>query len=493
MISRFGSGGGAVVALALAGVVAATLLVNQPIRFPLDDAYITIANAQQIVTGAVDSYGYSRPTGATSPMHMLLLVPLGPVIDWPAASLALAVLAALAYVWGLYRALLTISSHRGIAILGSIAGFMGIKLWYQLMNGLETGLAMAAVVWTVHLAQFPDDPLRRRWLAGLIGVLPFIRPELALLTAILALAALVRLRRQPAQLVRLAALTLGIAALLAALAWLATGELIPQTAGAKVAFFGDGGLALPDRLLIVLLSVATAPLGWVLLGLAALPLIRDGWAFLAFVGAYLLASAASLPSGLMHNEQRYLFLFVPLALAGWAAVGARTDILRGRAAMVVSAGAALMIASFFLGGWSFYRDSLKITADQEQLVIWSRRNLPRDARVLIHDAGYFGWKTDFALVDVVGLKSPDSIAAHRRWTLPSAGRDRDRAVAEIALRAKVTHAIILDRPFWGDIAGHLRQAGWRLEPLRTGPDAAYRVYRLTAPASGSVAAARIGA
>ncbi|MFN3820607.1 hypothetical protein [Blastomonas sp.] len=485
MISRLGSGGGALVALTLAGVVAATLIINQPIRFPLDDAYITIANAQQIVTGAVDSYGYSRPSGATSPVHMLLLVPLGLVMDWPAASLCLAMLATLAYVGGLYQLLLTVSSHRGIAVLGSIAGFMGIKLWYQLMNGLETGLAMAAVTWTVYLAQFPDNPGRRRWLAGLIGVLPFIRPELALLSVVMAIAAMVRLYSQPAQLLRLAALTLGVAALLALLAWLATGELIPQTAGAKVAFFGDGGLSLRDRLLIVFLSVATAPLGWVLLGLAALPLIRDGWALLAFVAVYLLASAASLPSGLMHNEQRYLFICVPLALAGWAALGARADMMRGRAAIVVSVGAALMIASFFLGGWTFYRDSLKVTADQEQLVIWSRGNLPRDARVLIHDAGYFGWKTDFALVDLVGLKSPDSVVAHRRWTMPSAGRDRNRAVAEIASRAKVSHAIILDRPFWRDIAGHLRKAGWRLEPLRAGPNAAYHVYRLTPPGEPS--------
>jgi hypothetical protein len=481
MISRLGSGGGALVAVALAGVVAATLIANQPVRFPLDDAYITIANAQQIVTGAVDSYGYTRPTGATSLVHMLLLVPLGLVMAWPAASLTLAMLAASAYVLGLYQALLTISGHRGVAILGSIAGFAGIKLWYQLMNGLETGFAMAAVIWTVYLAQFPDDPARRRWLAGLIGVLPFIRPELALLTAVLAIAAAARLYRQPAQLARLAALTLGVAALLAALAWAATGELVPQTAGAKVAFFGDGGLSLPDRLLIVLLSVATAPLGWVLLGLAALPMVRDGWALLAFVGAYLLASVLSLPSGLMHNEQRYLFIFVPLALAGWAALAARADVMRGRAPMIVSAGAALMIASFFLGGWSFYRDSLRITADQEQLATWAKRNLPRDARVLIHDAGYFGWQTDFALVDVVGLKSPDSIAAHRRWTLPSAGKDRGRAVDEIARKARVTHAVILDRPFWGDIAGHLRKAGWQLDPLRAGPDDDYHVYRLTPP------------
>lgn len=212
-------------------------------------------------------------------------------------------------------------------------------------------------------------------------------------------------------------------------------------------------------------------------GLAALQMIRDGWACLAFVAIYLMASAISLPSGLAHNKQRYLYSLVPLALAGWAALSARRELLWGRARLVVSAGAMLMIAGFFVSGWSFYRDSLAMTADQEQLVVWAKANLPRDARILIHDAGYFGWQTDFALVDVVGLKSPQSIPVHRRLTLPSAGRDRGLAVADIARQARVSHAIILDRPFWGDIAQNLRDNGWQLVALRAGPGADYHVYR----------------
>lgn len=485
MGAQYRSTGAIVVALALACTMIATWLVNQPVRFPLDDAYITIANAELLLTGAVDSYGQTRPTGATSLLHLLLLTAFGAVLDWPIASLALSMLAAVLYASGLYLALRTTGVHPLLVVLGTITGFLGFQAWFQLMNGLETGWAMAAVAWAVYLAQHPDDDRRQHWLAVLIGVMPFIRPELAILSAMLALAAAIRLYRKPARLAKSALLTLGAAAIMAGLALATTGELLPQTGGAKVAFFADAGRTLAQRFMILASVLAATPLGVLLVGMVALPMFRDGWAFGGFAVLFLVASGFSLPSGLMHNEMRYLYVLVPLALVGWAALACRKDVLRGKAWPVLALAAAVAIGGFFGSGWGFYRQTLNDPADQEALVVWARSHLPPDARILIHDAGYFGWQTDFALVDVVGLKSPDSIAAHRRWTLPSAGRDRGRAVAQIALRAKVTHAIILDRPFWGDIAGHLRKAGWTLVPLRAGATTLYHVYRLAPPGQPS--------
>lgn len=483
MVSRLKSGGFWPVALALIGAFSVTLAFNRPIRFPLDDAYITIANAQQILTGAVDSYGQHLPSGATSLVHLLLLAAAGWLLDMPLALMLLSMLATLIYALGLYRAVMSIGGHRWFAVAATLAGLFAAHAWYQLNNGLETGWAMAALAWCIYLAQFPQDKVKQTWLAALLGVLPFIRPELGLLSATLAVSAALRLYREPVQLARLGVMTLVVAGILAGLALLTVGALLPQTAGAKVAFFADAGRSLGQRLAITLIILGTAPLAFVLLGLAALPRIRQGWAFVAFVLLFLAASTLSLPSGLSHNEQRYLYPLMPLAIAGWAAIAAHPQLMGGKARVLVSLAALLAATGVLTSGWQAYRDGLGFTADQEKLVAWARRNLPPDARILIHDAGYVGWQTRFRLIDVVGLKSPGSIAVHRRYTLPSAGKDRGMAVAEIARRARPTHAIVLDQPFWGDIAGYLEQAGWTLQPLRPDRDALYQLYRLTPPAA----------
>lgn len=481
MVTQHRATGAIIVAVVLLIAMIATVLVNHPVRFPLDDAYITIANAEQLLTGAKDNYGQTRPTGATSLFHLLMLAGLGMVLDWTVASLVLSMIATALYVCGLYLSLRATCAHLLIVTLGTLTGFLGFKAWFQLMNGLETGWAMAAGAWAIYLSQYPEDRRRQCWLAALIGLLPFIRPELAILSALLVLSALLRLHRQPMRLARPALIALAAAGTMAALALAATGQNVPQTGGAKVAFFADAGLPLIDRFQILWGVLSATPLGLLLIGMVGLWLVRDGWVFVGFALIYLIASGISLPSGLMHNDQRYLYILVPMALMGWAALAARRDFLGGKSWPVIAACAALAIAGFWISGWSYYRRALNDTADQERLVAWARTHLPSDSRILVHDAGYVGWKTDFALIDVVGLKTPDSIAAHRRFTLPTVGRDRGLAIAYIAQQQRPTHAIIIDRPAWRDIAGYLRDAGWRLDPLRAHSGALYFLYRLTPP------------
>ena len=483
MTTRLRVNDAAVIGLALVAVMMATLAFNHPLRFPLDDAYITIANARQLLTGQVDDYGQSMPSGATSLVHLVLLTALGTLLDLPQASMALAMLASFAYVTGLYLALRATGARSVVVVLGCLAGFLGFKAWFQLMNGLETGWAMAGVAWALYLTQRIDSRNHLLALAGLIALMPFLRPELAMLSATLSLMVALRWRTSPMRLVAPALLGLAIVAAMAALALTVTGGVLPLTAGAKVAFFAEAELPMVLRFRLMLEAVCTLPLGLVLTGFVGLPMIRGGWAFPAFAAAFLVVTAMTLPGGLMHNDQRYLYPLLPMALTGWAAIAARSDLLNGRSWQVVSLAAAAIVAGFFVSGWRDYRESMLFTDDQMRMVGWAEVNLPRDARILIHDAGYIGWAADYRLVDLVGLKTPESIEVHRRFTLPSVGRDRSIAIARIAAQQNVTHAIILDRLFWRDIAAGLRRQGWELEPLRKGPGTLYQVYRLTPPAA----------
>src|SRR6185437_14310541 len=64
--------------------------------------------------------------------------------------------------------------------------------------------------------------------------------------------------------------------------------------------------------------------------------------------------------------------------------------------------------------------------------MWVDTNVPADAVVLVHDAGAISTFAHRRAVDLVGLKTPSSIEAHRRLTAPSCGRDRPAAIADIA-------------------------------------------------------------
>lgn len=466
----------------LGGLLAASLALNQPIRFPLDDAYITIANAELLLRGGTDSYGHSQATGATSPFHFLMLAFFGFFAPLPVANLVLAALAAVLYVLGLLRLFRTIGLTAPLGVLACLVCLCYGAVWYQLLNGLETGIALAALVWTLSLLQVPPGTRPGIALAVLLGLLPFIRPELALVSLLALLGVLWRARQSVSSLVLPAVCGLATVLLCAALSWWATGTFIPRTAGAKEAFFAEAGLPLADKAIWAAEILFFSQLLPVFLGLVFLPGLRGGWAMIGLAGAIVLAAILTLPSALGHNHFRYLYVLLPLGVIGWAVAAGQTGrtgwIGRGALALL----GLLAVVQFPVLGWQMYRNGLAVTEDQERLATWASAGLPPGSRVLIHDAGYFGWRTAFPLVDLVGLKTPEVIELHRRHTLPSQGRDRGKVIDMIARQGGVTHAIILQDPFWSRIADDLRHAGWQLEPLRTGEDLRYQLFRLEPPA-----------
>jgi hypothetical protein len=111
----------------------------------------------------------------------------------------------------------------------------------------------------------------------------------------------------------------------------------------------------------------------------------------------------------------------------------------------------------------------------------ANHRLPPDAVVLIHDAGFFSYATDFQLVDLVGLKTPQSSEFHRVLTLPSCGRRRWQAVHEVAIRSEASHMVVLRG--WDRIYG-LTQAltahGWKLSPVDL-REHGYDIHKISPP------------
>ena len=324
---------------------------------------------------------------------------------------------------------------------------------HQLTNGLETGLAMAAVMWAiVGMVE------RSRWLGLLTGLLPFIRPDLAPLAGMIWLTSADKLRHAA-----LAALTATPFAL-----WflIETGFPVSLTGYAKQLFFNEASWPLARRL-----KVSGAGLGFffIHMGATAIGLVllprRLALCLVGGILPYLVIGMLRFPSSFVMYQMRYFYPFLPFAVAGL--------ILSGRKKLLA---AAALFGLFFLPLWwspahLYFRnimvDHLRYLPD------WPRDNLPSGSKVLIHDAGLIAVKTDLRLTDVVGLKSPSSVAALRRHP-----GDRAAALSEIARG----HHYLVELPNW-NLAEELRSQGWRAQQINP-VEADIEVYRITPPSFG---------
>jgi hypothetical protein len=437
--------------------------------FPLDDAYITLHNARVLLAGGDDPlYGASPLIGATSAVHLLLVSLVGLILPLPHAAFALSFSAALLYALGLER-LVRSAGVRGwqvyaIATVGLLSSYLPI----QFVNGLETSLALAAVTWALVLA---DD----RRLPFLCGAMPFIRPELAFLAAPLFGRHLWMNRNNPRAM--LMASLLALASFLPWSIWylVETGAPFPNTAGAKVIFFGQAVLPFPKRLLFwgqAIYASLLLPLLPAALGLAW---VRAGWCGALFAAVWLLVALVTLPGSLAFNDARYLAVIVPVLTYGLAGIAARQTWGRWY---------VLALASFtavtFVHAASRLHDEIVVGAPVwERPADFVRDHVPPGSVVLVHDAGWVAWKNPrVKLIDVVGLKSPASAEVHRRY------RARDcqwgPALSEIAAKNQATHVVVLEQLFWNCVGRNLREAGWRTTPVYREPGY-FAVYRIQAP------------
>jgi hypothetical protein len=445
---------------------------------PLDDAYITLHNAEVLFSGRDASFGVSALTGATSLVHLAMTAALWPLARGATPAL-LCLAGAVVYLLGIARLarLSGLSAGAELLLLGLAVTSGSIP--YHLFNGLETSWALAGATWAIVLARRSAPDFR---LPALLGVLPFLRPELGVLSlALLGRQTFLRLGAPGAG--AGIASDLAVAGLSAApwALWsaVATGGLTPNTAAAKAAFFAEP--AAPWALAIASVGVAVLKgLGPLPLALPLAPRSTLKAALVAAALALLAGSAARFPGLLFHNHGRYTMALAPIGL--WALA----SLYASRRQRFWAFGGALALTSPF---W-LWSSLTAMAVDQGQTrdafaaVAWAERELPAGEPMLIHDAGVAGLLSTRPLVDVVGLKTPGSAEAHLLWTLPSQGRQRGHALAEIAGAAHARYAMILqDEPrFWANIGSDLERGGWRLEPLREpGARPGYAIFRLTPP------------
>lgn len=447
--------------------IAASLALTWGGAFPLDDAYITLHNARALLQGADSVYGVSPLVGATSPVHLALLSGLGLIFPLPEVSIAICAACTVIYAFALAAALRKIGAKGWLVPVTVCSGLMVGTVPIQLMNGLETSMAMAAVAAMLALHD------SRKWLPLLAGLAPFIRPELTLLASPLLLRLVLK---QPPR----GALRIGGIAAITALPWLAwslieTGQLLPGTMAAKVAFFSEDRLTLALRTQwfgSALRFSMFAPVIMGLIGLTTEPLQSLRWPIAVYISGVVGVALTLISGSLGWNDCRYLAPLVPALLIGFPGIS------HERLGKILIPAFALWAAVTGCIAIDRLQAERAYTRGELTALRKTAASLPPGSRVLIHDAGMIAWVAPrLRLIDAVGLKTPQSVAWHRRFTRQAC--QFGQALDGIVRSQTLSYAIVLQRPFWRCVGDNLTQVGWRLDPLPS--SGAYQLFRLSPP------------
>ncbi|NPA92130.1 MAG: hypothetical protein GXO56_00435 [Chloroflexi bacterium] len=407
--------------------------------FPLDDAWIHQTYASHLAAWGTWAYRAGQPSaGATAPLWVLLLalgylLRVSPLV-W-SALLGWLTLTALGWAgWALWR--VWMPQYRGW--WPWLAGLVLVTSWHMLwagLSGMETALAalgMLALTLAGPLAVQKSSAWAGVVGAG-VGLMVWLRPEtmivLALLAAVPWLDALKT--RSPAAykhaLQRTLALGAGFAALVGPYLLFnlhLAGRIWPNTFYAKQAEYA----ALRQQPLVVRWMRVALPLfvgpGVVLLPLGFLQMWRDfrnrAWGRLVapvWAWGHVTLYALRLPVAYQHGR----YVMPALAVLLWYG-------LRGLASLWQSAGQApfqrwrwilsrsvgilviLVSAAFLgLGAQAYAQDVAVIETEMVATAQWMANHLPTGTRVAAHDIGAVGYFTDFPLVDLAGLVSPEVI------------------------------------------------------------------------------------
>ena len=464
----------AAVAFLLATVAAYQLT---PPLARLDDAYIALHSARVVLSGHDPIFGVPALVGATSPVYVALLTALiGFGISTGDTALrlanALGIVAFAAAAWYLGE---TVGLARGRRVaLVILALGSGVVVLFNLTNGLETGWAIATLTFAIAAARSGRTIVT----ALAAGLLPFLRPDLAPASVVVLLYA-IRGRPRSEQ---LGAMAVAVAMAAPWLAWtrLDTGAWVTQTMRAKQFFYAEGCRPGSEKALIVFRATAVGLMQMFPLSLGVFGLRTDklGRLGLAAMAVSVVAYFVGFPGAL---EQPY-FRYLTAICVPWLCLGVALGLPRVPLPIAGGIAVAVIAAQLMFGhdqNAGFSRD-IKATAE------WIDATLPKSAVLLVHDAGGISEFAHHRAVDLVGLKTPSSVAAHARWTWPSCVAQRGTAVTAIA-RASGANYFVAVTGWDESLRPYLIEGGFDLTPVRQPPAGrgGYTVYRMEQHARAS--------
>jgi len=436
------------VAVGLMTILYLSLIVDDELLLPLDDAYIHFQYARQMANGEPYQYisGDDPTSGATSLVYTPLLA-IGYTIGFKGLSLAywallIGILAHLFSSWLIYKLLTGASDASFTALMLSLTYIFSGAMAFAALSGMETSLFIMFVIVTLFFYQ----RLRLRASLTSAAIVALIRPEGAVIAVLTALAVALQ-RRNPKDnsdrwtwvWIVLPIVMIGVQP------WLnyaLTGTFTANGNLAKSHLY-DFSIGVDERLALISQSffqileqlvTGQHPIdGWYVFPLLTIPALIAAvlsWitsikqqyvspGFLAFLWILGLSVAiATLDTAFWHFKRYQLVMYTLLfPLAGWFILQLEVNFsigeeiyFRGFAAIV------LLTALYTFGTFATrYHDNVSVVRQQQYaMALWIDDNLLPDVRIGVHDVGMVAYVAERKTYDVVGLTTPNTAIAWRQ-------------------------------------------------------------------------------
>lgn len=440
--------------------------------FVYDDSYITLANATSLLTG-ITPFSSPALTGSTSIVHTLLASVLS-LFAAPEAALALSNSLALCLAAiGMSK----VCRFHGFSQLTTAAmtvayACCGLTLMHA-HNGLETSLVLAGSVWAIYFTE-TDDVTGSAIIAGL---LPWIRPELSLLSlyCLTTISNDFTKRKLYGWLLIAATATMPFLAI----TFLNTGTVIPQTMAGKLAWFSEDCANRAWKIATTksTISAYIKNIGLVFIGIAGLLISKSRKSYILLIGilVFYVSYYALFPGALGHYNLRYqYFCYTPL-FYGLIILTTKAQKPQ-KIAPILAVALTAQITTIDIPINIQTNKNNKTFTEQSIAPIaeWINHKIPSDATILIHDAGYIGYKSQRHLIDLVGLKTPSAIKINQEINHRSCGLNRGAAIRKIVATHSPEYIVTLDS--WDGIFG--------ITNALNGPGAGYHLTTVFATKNG---------
>ncbi|MGV0885519.1 hypothetical protein V6760_01440 [Acinetobacter venetianus] len=451
--------------------------------YTLDDAYIVQHSVNNFVNFKSESVflDSAKNSGLTSIVHVGLITLIAFVFDTNWSQFLIASLSYILFLVAIFlysfKSTKNIVTSFCLTLLAAVSGYV-IE---QFFNGLETGLLIFLV--TISLILFRNGVPQQKLAFALLPVLPFVRPELSFLSTIICVRAAFFYfkNNQKSEFSRAFFILVIASAMVAIYAIILTGNILPNTAGAKSYFFAESCKQLDEKIRVLNSGIGRflSSLGVLSLGFIAILFTRLRFVFLTFISIFYILYLLEFSGGIHHNNYRYQYVFYAFAIIGLI------DFLSLN--LVAKYSKYLSLLMLVLGLYSVPKNihnlntSIQFTQNENFTVgEWVKENISKNDVILIHDAGYISTVTNSKLVDIVGLKTSYSAQVNKVTRLVNCGND-PRAIDAIATKFNAKYFVVFG--MWDDIfqlTNSLKVMGWKVEVADKSRDgAAYRVYKIS--------------
>lgn len=451
--------------------------------FTLDDAYIVQHSVNNITSFKDESLfiDSSKNSGLTSLVHVSLVSLLSFFINVNWSQFIVASSSFMAFLLLVFSYSLKLNKNLFLSFLVTLIAATSGFIIEQTYNGLETTLLICAVTGALYL--FRNGCPDHRLSFILLAIMPFIRPELAVLSFILFVRSFLDAKEnKKIDEFKKGFLVLTISTLLIASYSIAmTGGVLPNTAGAKKYFFAEACQSnqIKNNFIFTGIWDFLLSLGLLSIGLIGILFTRFKFVFLAFAVIFYSIYYMELPGGIHHNFFRYQYVLYAFAIVGIIEFVA----LQKNKKVIIAATTIILISSLFSLNQNLdqFKKSISFTKNENFTVgEWIKNNVAKEDVVMIHDAGFISNISNNKLVDLVGLKTNTSVEINKETRWKSCGND-PRAIDAVASANHAKYFVVLG--VWDDIfqlTNSLRYMGWNVKRVDVSRgDTAYKVYKIS--------------